>query len=329
MSSETQQGPFWTVIVPLFERRQFLEQCLHSILDQDPGPAEMEIAVIDDASPSDLREFVERLGRNRVQYVRNENNLGLYPSVNRAIGRSRGRWLHVLHDDDWVLPGFYATMRQAAHTAPLSVGVAMCMYANWNVQHNSWWSPQAFAAGPCVLGREFLIRLTQACPLNIPAIIYRRETFDLVGLFREDLPCTADWEWYVRSALKVDWYYQPETLACYRVHAENQSRALAGTARNARDVRRTLELFADYLPADLAAEIMPVAQEYHGRQFFNTALACARMGQTELAQKFAMEAMRLDPAWLSRPGFTLLLNQPGFADWLEKTRATLLDSNSE
>ena len=289
----------------------------------------MEIFVVDDASPVDLQEFIGQLGRNRVQYIRNESNLGLYPSVNRSIRRSRGRWLHVLHDDDWVLPEFYATMRQAAHAAPPSVGVALCMYANWNVQHNSWWSPQAFRAGPGVLGRDFLIRLAQACPLNIPAIVYRRETFDRVGLFREDLPCTADWEWYVRSALKVNWHYQPETLACYRVHVENQSHAMARTAQNARDVRRTLELFAEYLPADLAAEILPGAKEYHARQFFSTALACIRTGQPDLAQGFALEALRIDPLGPSRPGFAVLLNQPGFADWLQQLRALLLDEKED
>src|SRR5208282_2916526 len=46
--------PFWSVIVPLYERRTYLKQCLDSVLEQDPGPEEMEILVVDDASPSDL-----------------------------------------------------------------------------------------------------------------------------------------------------------------------------------------------------------------------------------------------------------------------------------
>jgi protein O-GlcNAc transferase len=318
------ERPFWSVIVPIFERQQFLAQCLGSILDQDPGPADLEICVVDDASPSPLADYVRELGRGRVEYVRNSTNLGLYPSTNRAIQKTRGRWLHVLHDDDWVLPGFYATMRRGLESAPATVGVGLCMYANWIVQENAWWSPQPFADRPGVLGRDFVVRLAQACPLNLPAVVYHRETFDRVGLFRDDLPCTADWEWYVRSALQVDWHYQPETLACYRLHVQNQSHALAQVAQNAVDVRRTLELFAEYLPADLLPQVMPAAQEYHAQQFFQTAMECLRNGQEPLARKFALEAMAIDPNGAARPIFANILSHPSFAELRQKLRAFVL-----
>ncbi len=313
------------MIVPIFERRQFLPQCLASILDQDPGAAEMEICVVDDASPSDLADFVSSLGRGRVDYVRNPTNLGLYPSTNRAIKRARGRWIHLLHDDDWVLLGFYATMRGALESAPAGVGVGLCMYANLIVQENRWWSPQPFADQAGVLGREFLIRLAQVCPLNLPAVVFRQETFDRVGLFREDLPCTADWEWYVRSALQVDWHFQPETLACYRVHPQNQSYALAQVAQNARDVRRTLELFAEYLPADLLPDVMPPAREYHAQQFFQTAHAWLRADNADLGRQFAIEAMAIDPNGAARPEFAHILSHPSFAELRHKIRALVLE----
>jgi hypothetical protein len=320
------ERPFWSVIVPLYERRQFLPHCLASVLDQDPGPQEMEICVVDDASPSDLESWVLSLGRGRLQYIRNANNLGLYPSKNEAIRRARGRWIHVLHDDDWVVPGFYETLRRGIESVSQPVGVAFCMYANWLAAQNSWWSPEPFAELPGILGHEFIVRLAQACPLNLPAVLFRRETFDEVGFFREDLPCTADWEWYVRSALKVSWYYQPETLACYRVHAENQSHVLARSAQNARDVRRTLELFAEYLPPDLLTEVLPAAQEFHGRQFFQTAHSCLRQGQDALGRMFALEALAIDPNGVARPEFAHILSHRSFAELRMKIRAIVLES---
>lgn len=319
--------PFWSVIVPLFERRQFLQQCLDSILDQDPGPDEMEIRVVDDASPSDLRDFVEGLGRGRVTYERNPTNLGLYPSTNLAIQGSKGRWLHILHDDDWVLPGFYATLRHGVESAPDSVRVALCMYSNWDERYSGWWSPQPFRDDAGLLGRDFVIRLAQACPLNLPAVIYRREVFEQVGLFREDLPCTADWEWYVRSATQCDWYSQPETLACYRVHQANQSHQLAQSAQNARDVRKTLEIFAQLLPPDLLQEVLPVAQEYHARQFFNSALACYQTRNPRLAREFLSDALAIDPLGPGREGFAALLRHPAAADLREQVRLALLGNS--
>jgi glycosyltransferase involved in cell wall biosynthesis len=58
--------PFWSVIVPVYDRRTYLKQCLDSVLQQDARPEELEILVIDDASPSDLKAFVESIGRGRV-----------------------------------------------------------------------------------------------------------------------------------------------------------------------------------------------------------------------------------------------------------------------
>ena len=110
--------PFWSVIVPLYERGTYLKQCLDSVLEQDPGPGEMEILVVDDASPSDLSGLVGETGRGRVRYLRNASNLGLYPSTNAAIEATNGRFIHILHDDDWVANGFYRKMREAIETYP-------------------------------------------------------------------------------------------------------------------------------------------------------------------------------------------------------------------
>ena len=317
--------PFWSVVVPLYERRSYLKQCLDSILDQDPGPEEMEILVIDDASPSDLRGFVEGIGRGRVTYIRNASNLGLYASTNAALRATRGRWLHVLHDDDWVMPGFYTTMKKGIETAPASVGVAFCMYVNINERDGSTWSPPPFRTGAGPMPRNFLVRLAAGNPLNLPAVVYRRETFERVGLFREDLPFTADWEWYVRSAVHVDWHYQPEALARYRVHASNQTLDLARTGQTARDIRRTLDIFASVLPREVALQTLPAGRQFYARQFLASALAHLQTGNQELADRFLFEALEIDPDAPARPEFAHLLQHPAAASMRDAVRAALMD----
>jgi tetratricopeptide (TPR) repeat protein len=306
--------PFWSVIVPLYERTAYLKQCLNSILDQDPGPHDMEILVIDDASPTDLRPVVEGLGRGRVAYIRNETNLGLYPSTNAGIRRARGRWLHILHDDDWVMPEFYATMRRGVETSATNVGVAFSMYVNWHEPNGTTWSPPPFRADAGLMDRDFLVRLSMANPLNLPAVIFRREAFERVGLFREDLPFTADWEWYVRSALLFDWHHQPQPLACYRVHSAAQTRYLARTGQTARDVRRTLELIASVLPADVATQALPVGREFHARQFLGAAVNALQVGNRELSARFLSEALAIDATAPAGPEFSQLLQHPAAVD---------------
>ena len=173
------------------------------------------------------------------------------------------------------------------------------------------------------MGRNFLVRLSIANPLNLPAVVYRKDEFEKVGLFREDLPFTADWEWYVRSALQVDWHHQPESLARYRVHALNQTLDLARAGRTARDIRRTVEIFSTMLPSDIAAQALPIARQLHAQRFLTTAMETLQAGNQELSGRYLYEALLLVADAASQPEFSNLLGRPTFSDLREELKASL------
>ncbi|MFX0196931.1 MAG: glycosyltransferase, partial [Candidatus Hodarchaeota archaeon] len=37
--------PFWSVMIPTYNCKHYLEEAFNSVLEQDPGPDEMQIAV--------------------------------------------------------------------------------------------------------------------------------------------------------------------------------------------------------------------------------------------------------------------------------------------
>jgi hypothetical protein len=229
-----------------------------------------------------------------------------------------------LHDDDWVRPGFYATLRRGVESAPPSVGVAFCMYTCLVEANGTPWSPPPFGASAGLMDRNFLVRLARSNPLNLSAVVYRRETFERVGLFREDLPYTADWEWYVRSALQFAWHHQPEALAWYRYHANRQTNDLARSGRTGQDIRRTLELFARVLPSDVSAQVVPASRQSFCQLFLNTALSCLQAGNPGLAGRFLTEALAIDSQGVGRPEFAQLLQQPAFPALRHEVRAAVL-----
>src|SRR6476660_2949045 len=61
-------SPFWSVMIPTYNARaDYLEETLRSVLQQDPGPDQMQIEVIDDASSNGApTEFVRKLAGKRV-----------------------------------------------------------------------------------------------------------------------------------------------------------------------------------------------------------------------------------------------------------------------
>lgn len=120
ISPEGGLRPFWSVMVPTYRpREEYLRQTLESVLRQDPGPEQMQIEVVDDSSPDvDVAALVKSIAGARIAFSRTPRNLGLAGCWNTCLERSRGQWVHILHQDDYVLPGFYQRLEEASRAHP-------------------------------------------------------------------------------------------------------------------------------------------------------------------------------------------------------------------
>ena len=93
------QRPFWSVIIPTYNRPEYLPITLRSVLDQAPGPDEMQIIVVDNASGDGSADAVAR-AFPQVELVRSAENVGFAAANNRAVaGHARGDWLLLLNPD--------------------------------------------------------------------------------------------------------------------------------------------------------------------------------------------------------------------------------------
>ena len=91
--------------------RSLFKRNPESVLAQDPGEALMEIIVVDDHSTKDDPEaVVKEFGQGRVQFIKQEKNVGKVKNYETGLFASRGRYIHQLHGDDLVYDGFYKEM---------------------------------------------------------------------------------------------------------------------------------------------------------------------------------------------------------------------------
>lgn len=98
--------PRFSIVVPVFNHYDYLEECLRSLVAQ--VPADAEIVCIDDAS-SDPRvaEYLSALaGRHsRLQVILSPINRGISAVQNEAVARARGAWVAFVDCDDALEPG--------------------------------------------------------------------------------------------------------------------------------------------------------------------------------------------------------------------------------
>jgi len=239
--SSTRSNPTWSVMIPAHNASIFIGDALESVLKQDPGPDEMEIIVVDDASDDELQRAVDAAAPGRVKIVRHDENRGAVATFNQCIRHATGRYVHILHADDFVRPGFY---ERSQHGFSMGAAAVVCRTAFVD-EHGSQIGTSDLEQSIPGPWREAFRLLARSNRVWTPAVAVQRSVYESIGGFREALEHTADWEFMARVARRGSIWYEPDVLACYRMHtgSDTWSRILDG--RNITERFRCLAIISE------------------------------------------------------------------------------------
>ena len=93
--------PFFSVVVPVYNKAPCLERVIGSVLKQTC--ADLELLLVDDASTDESLDIIKRFSDSRIRRChRAVPGAGGYAARNLAIAESRGVWVAFLDaDDEW------------------------------------------------------------------------------------------------------------------------------------------------------------------------------------------------------------------------------------
>lgn len=262
--------PFWSVMIPTYNCAHYLAYTLRSVLEQNLGSEEMQIEVVDDSSTKDdIESVVKEVGKGRVSFFRQPHNVGAIANFNTCISRARGQWVHILHGDDTVLPEFYSRLR-AGLEQEARVGAAFCRYLQ--MDENGHWqllSPVERET-PGILS-DFLAPLAIMNRIMTPSIIVKRSVYEELGGFNLELFHSADWDMWKRIAVHYLFWYEPQPLACYRMHSDSDTSKLMRSGANITEACRAIEISESYLPNEFVTELVSRAKELHALKAMDSA----------------------------------------------------------
>jgi len=110
--------PYFTIVMPVFNRPVSVRRAIDSCLAQDF--ASFEVVVVDDGSGDGTAEAVAGYDDPRVRLILHRTNRGVCPARNTAIRASRGQWLIFLDSDHEMLPGCLSSIcRHIAEGGPI------------------------------------------------------------------------------------------------------------------------------------------------------------------------------------------------------------------
>jgi glycosyltransferase involved in cell wall biosynthesis len=204
-----------SVIIPCFNRSEFLRECLESIARQT-YPF-IETIVVDDASTEDLKSVITNIGwsgTHSVKYYRLDENRG--PGHAREIGRlhATGAYINYLDSDDLLHPDKISLQVEMLGNHP-EAGMCYCMTHNF--------SALPFNGTEKLRGSHYIEKilpgLLEKRPWTTSACLWSRTATDAIGAWF-DGRIREDTLYEVRAGCKdIPIVFVPQILSYCRIHS--------------------------------------------------------------------------------------------------------------
>ena len=238
----------FSVIVPVFNGACFLQHALDSLAGQERFDGAFETIVVDDGSTDGSRDILKtemQRGRFALRVMEGAHRGNWVASTNKALREAQGDCIVFLHQDDGYKPSRLRRLAEVAETYP-----NCCFFVNTTEFVGAdgghlgvWRSP--LKTGFCSPA-ECVPQLMVQDSFAVPGVMFRKSAFEQSGPLDEDYTYTADWEYWLRLALKYGVFFVDEILSEFRVHFGSQTVAIASQFD---EMRRNLEgVLNRYLP---------------------------------------------------------------------------------
>ncbi len=100
----TIRQPLISICIPAYKRIEYLQRLLQSITDQ--SHTDFEVVVTDDSPDESVKDLCHQYQNQfPLFYYWNAQPLGTPENWNQAVSKAKGKWIKLMHDDDWFLDG--------------------------------------------------------------------------------------------------------------------------------------------------------------------------------------------------------------------------------
>jgi glycosyltransferase involved in cell wall biosynthesis len=203
-------NPFFSVIIPTFNRPDLLRESIKSVLDQTFR--NFEIIVVDDHSINDIREIVASFKDNRIQYILNDHISGGAGTRNAGIFRAKGEWIAFLDDDDiWLKKKLELQYNKIVNEIDDQTGIIYTGFADYDFEKKR-------EIMPVIPKKEGWIQddILYTNFMHFSSVVIKASLLKKLGGLDEQFQAMQDMELYVRLAFITKVAAVKETLIYIR-----------------------------------------------------------------------------------------------------------------
>jgi glycosyltransferase involved in cell wall biosynthesis len=210
-----------SVIIPIYNAQEYLEECLDSALNQTYD--KIEIIAVDDGSTDNSAEILKKYS-DKIKIISKKNG-GTASALNLGIKNMKGEWFKWLSADDVLYPNAVNDLISAAKMLPDKKYI---LYSNYDIIDSKG----------DIVDKVIEPDYNQLDAFNVKVILLdhffgngttsliHKSTIDKFGMFNETIGYKEDYELWLRYVVLHDCrlYLVPKNLAKYRVHRKQLTR---------------------------------------------------------------------------------------------------------
>lgn len=211
MKTIQKKPPLVSVIIPTYNRPEMLAGAIQSVLNQTYD--NYEIIVINDCGVT-VENIVSSLNENgKILYIKHCSNKGISATRNTGIRNAMGKYIAYLDDDDIFYPNHIEILLSHLETTNSKVA-----YTDAHKAIQVWSKDSYFTAEKIVsYSRDFdYNRILIENFIPAPCVMHRKECFDNVNMFDENLLRLEDWDLWIRMSRSYKFDHIKQTTCEYR-----------------------------------------------------------------------------------------------------------------
>lgn len=198
-----------SVIMSVHNGEQYLEEAVESVLGQNFK--DFEFIIIDDASTDSTNKILSFFKDERIRLIKNNHNLGLTKSLNKALKLATGKYIARMDADDIC---YKERFEKQVHFLEFNKNIGICGSAI------SYIGDTKMISQPFPLTQDRIkIATLSYNPFAHPTVMWRRALFENFNFYyNEDYKTAQDYELWSRVVYSIDSANLEEKLLKYRVH---------------------------------------------------------------------------------------------------------------
>jgi len=211
-------NPLVSIILPTYNRANFLHQSIKSVIDQNYK--NWELLIIDNNSIDDTDNVVNSFADTRVRLYKIDNQGSIGKSRNLGIKKSLGDWIAFLDSDDYWFSNKLSEIIGTCSTDVDLIFHDLKIAINGNI--SNFKKVKGWKLKSPVLN-DLLIR---GNAIANSSVIVRKSLFEKIGGINEDMeinPCVDYHTWLNISTITNSFFYIPKSFGVYCVHSNNAS----------------------------------------------------------------------------------------------------------